>query len=325
LLRDALDLERRSWRVLFDASADAMVTADAAGVIRRANAAAERLFGYGQAELVGRPVEMLMPAGVRDGHAPHDPKPDHQASALTTRAHRALSAYSHAHTGPRRGPAAQCAAGRALSAVSDDDRVIAVFAPDALVRRRRHLLLRRPGAEQNSLRPAPTSRDQLPCRAKAAASRCRPSRPETAASRRRRHRRRTTASRWSRRRSRRTRLSVLDCSGLSGCRGSRFHARTRIQPVRRRDLLSAESVHSGAERHGRAKRPGASQIPGSCKHESSSHAAGGRAAGIGQNRPRWTGPASRRDAQLAESGAVLRRCRNARLHGHAQGFGDRQA
>ncbi|HEY5173421.1 MAG TPA: PAS domain S-box protein, partial [Acidimicrobiia bacterium] len=69
LLRDALDLERRSRRVLFDASADAMVTADAAGVIRRANAAAERLFGYGQAELVGRPVEMLMPAGVRDGHA----------------------------------------------------------------------------------------------------------------------------------------------------------------------------------------------------------------------------------------------------------------
>jgi PAS domain S-box-containing protein len=69
LLRDALDLERRSRRVLFDASADAMVTADAAGVIRRANAAAERLFGYGQAELIGRPVEMLMPAGVRDGHA----------------------------------------------------------------------------------------------------------------------------------------------------------------------------------------------------------------------------------------------------------------
>jgi len=63
-----LERERQSERVLFETSADAMITAGYQGTIHRVNGAALRLFGYGAAELVGGPVEMLMPEWCRDRH-----------------------------------------------------------------------------------------------------------------------------------------------------------------------------------------------------------------------------------------------------------------
>ena len=46
---------------LLDAAPDAMLSIDEAGLIVLVNAQAERLFGYHREELIGRPVELLVP------------------------------------------------------------------------------------------------------------------------------------------------------------------------------------------------------------------------------------------------------------------------
>ena len=66
---------------LLEAAPDAMVCVDAGGRIALVNAQTERLFGYGRDELVGQPVEILVPDYVRDAHPGHragyvaDPQP----------------------------------------------------------------------------------------------------------------------------------------------------------------------------------------------------------------------------------------------------------
>jgi PAS domain S-box-containing protein len=71
--------DRFAW--LVEAVPDAMVCVAADGRIALVNPQAERLFGYGRDELVGQPVEMLVPDAVRDVHAGHragyaaDPRP----------------------------------------------------------------------------------------------------------------------------------------------------------------------------------------------------------------------------------------------------------
>ena len=64
-------LEDGRFAGLLEAAPDAMVWVDAAGRIVLVNAQTERLFGYGRDELVGRPVEMLVPDAVRDVHRGH--------------------------------------------------------------------------------------------------------------------------------------------------------------------------------------------------------------------------------------------------------------
>ena len=56
-------------RGLLDAVPDAIIGVDADGMIALANGSAERLFGYTRAELLGRSVELLVPAAARDTHA----------------------------------------------------------------------------------------------------------------------------------------------------------------------------------------------------------------------------------------------------------------
>ena len=61
-------LEDHRFAGLLEAAPDAMVCVDADGRIALVNAQTERLFGYGRDELVGQPVEMLVPDAVRDIH-----------------------------------------------------------------------------------------------------------------------------------------------------------------------------------------------------------------------------------------------------------------
>ncbi len=57
--------------VLLESAPDAIVVVGTGGQIVMANAQAERLFGYRREELVGKPVEMLVPLRLRGAHAGH--------------------------------------------------------------------------------------------------------------------------------------------------------------------------------------------------------------------------------------------------------------
>ncbi|MDB4960103.1 MAG: hypothetical protein JWP01_102 [Myxococcales bacterium] len=56
------------YRELLDATPDGLVVCDAKGTILLINAEATRMFGYGHDEMIGKPVEMLVPASVRHRH-----------------------------------------------------------------------------------------------------------------------------------------------------------------------------------------------------------------------------------------------------------------
>ncbi len=70
--RLAADWKRSQYTLsVLESAPDAMVIIDAAGEILLANAETERLFGYTRHELVGSPVEMLMPARYHARHPKH--------------------------------------------------------------------------------------------------------------------------------------------------------------------------------------------------------------------------------------------------------------
>src|SRR5689334_3136374 len=58
-------------RGLLDSVPDAIVTSGADGRIVLVNSQAEQLFGYSRAELIGQPVELLLPARLRKVHVQH--------------------------------------------------------------------------------------------------------------------------------------------------------------------------------------------------------------------------------------------------------------
>jgi len=59
------------FRALLDAAPDAMVMVGNDGVIVLVNNQMEAVFGYGRAELVGQPIEILIPLKFRDKHPSH--------------------------------------------------------------------------------------------------------------------------------------------------------------------------------------------------------------------------------------------------------------
>nr|WP_079158076.1 PAS domain S-box protein [Streptomyces caniscabiei] len=59
------------FRGLLEAAPDAMVIVDDTGTIRLVNAQTEALFGYRREELLGHPVELLIPHRFRDHHTRH--------------------------------------------------------------------------------------------------------------------------------------------------------------------------------------------------------------------------------------------------------------
>jgi PAS domain S-box-containing protein len=72
-VRDVTDRKKAEakFRGLLEAAPDAIVGVGDDGRIALINTQAERLFGYGRDELVGQPVEILVPHGVRDVHPGH--------------------------------------------------------------------------------------------------------------------------------------------------------------------------------------------------------------------------------------------------------------
>ena len=67
LLRDREVADAR-WRALIDAAVDAMIVIDGKGLIEEFNPAAERMFGYKAADILGRNVSKLMPSPDRERH-----------------------------------------------------------------------------------------------------------------------------------------------------------------------------------------------------------------------------------------------------------------
>src|SRR5580704_9169538 len=56
---------------IFSASPDAVVIIDDSGTIALSSPAVTDLFGYFPEELVGEPIELLVPAALRDRHRAH--------------------------------------------------------------------------------------------------------------------------------------------------------------------------------------------------------------------------------------------------------------
>lgn len=56
------------FHAVFESNPNGILAIDRAGVIRLANSSLQAMFGYTRAELIGQPVEMLLPARFRDGH-----------------------------------------------------------------------------------------------------------------------------------------------------------------------------------------------------------------------------------------------------------------
>lgn len=59
------------FRSLFDFAPDAVIIVDSNGQIIRANAQAEKIFGYAKKELLGSPVDILIPLRFRKSHNEH--------------------------------------------------------------------------------------------------------------------------------------------------------------------------------------------------------------------------------------------------------------
>jgi PAS domain S-box-containing protein len=56
---------------ILDALPDAVIVIDEDGIMRLVNQACELLFGYPRVNLLGQPIEMLLPEAMRDRHVEH--------------------------------------------------------------------------------------------------------------------------------------------------------------------------------------------------------------------------------------------------------------
>jgi len=68
-LQDAGRIAEARWRAVIDAAVDGIIVINSRGVIEVFNAAAQRMFGYTEAEAIGQNVSLLMP---EPDHSRHD-------------------------------------------------------------------------------------------------------------------------------------------------------------------------------------------------------------------------------------------------------------
>jgi PAS domain S-box-containing protein len=66
---EALSESEATTRSLFEIASQGIMTSDRQGRIVAANAMMEKMFGYGRSELIGAPVEMLLPENLRASHS----------------------------------------------------------------------------------------------------------------------------------------------------------------------------------------------------------------------------------------------------------------
>ncbi|HUI97622.1 MAG TPA: PAS domain S-box protein [Xanthobacteraceae bacterium] len=91
--RDITDrkLAEEKFRLAVEACPDGMIMSDAAGRIVMVNGEIERLFGYRREELIGQPIETLMPARMRTQHAHYRVGFSREGKATRHRAGRELT------------------------------------------------------------------------------------------------------------------------------------------------------------------------------------------------------------------------------------------
>jgi PAS domain S-box-containing protein len=68
---EALRRSEATSRAFLESASESIVITNAAGVIVRINDKAEKMFGYERAELIGQPVEVLIPRRAREAHVAH--------------------------------------------------------------------------------------------------------------------------------------------------------------------------------------------------------------------------------------------------------------
>jgi two-component system sensor histidine kinase/response regulator len=69
--QESLKASEEQFRTLLEAAPDALIISDEDGLIQLINAQTEKLFGYTSDELVGQPVEVLVPERLRSTHPAH--------------------------------------------------------------------------------------------------------------------------------------------------------------------------------------------------------------------------------------------------------------
>jgi PAS domain S-box-containing protein len=117
------------FRGLLEAAPDATIGVRADGTIALVNAQAERMFGYRREELVGRPVEVLVPEAVRGRH------PEHRTRYAANAEHRPMGEGMELAARRRDGTEFPCEI--SLSAIdTEDGQLVSAAVRDVTERRR---------------------------------------------------------------------------------------------------------------------------------------------------------------------------------------------